>query len=275
MMRTNATKLRELAVDDVDQLIDEVDVLRWYLTSGSDREQLKASEAVRKLAYSHPDVARKLEQALQQALTEHRSSDQMRKNIEKAQEFADLSKGVTDDSNLQSLAVSDVDQLPGQFDTIRTQLTASDEDQQRTASEAVRKLAYSYPDWAAELRSQLRTLRRQYPEGHTINRNVAKAEKYIDDRATGSKAPLPAATEEHVDVNSSSVETAVYDDTTGDTEVYTGESTSDTAVYSNNSDPGGESASGFETNFCPNCGTDLSALDKQSYCPQCGSELPG
>lgn len=182
---------------------------------------------------------------------------------------------MTDNSNLHSLAVSDVDQLIWQLDTIRTQLTARDEDRQRTASAAVRKLAYSYPDWAAELRSQLRTLRRQYPEGHAIHRDVTKAEKYIDDRATGSKAPLPAAAEEHVDVNSSSGETAMYDDTTGDTEVYTGESTSDTAVYSNNSDPRSESAPDFETNFCPNCGTDLSALDKQSYCPQCGSELPG
>lgn len=93
MIRTNATELRELAVDDVDQLIDEVDALRWYLTSGSDREQLKASEAVRKLAYSHPDVARKLEQALQQALTEHRSSDQTTKNIEKAQDLPACQKG--------------------------------------------------------------------------------------------------------------------------------------------------------------------------------------
>lgn len=273
-MRSDAADLRELAVRDVDRLVDEVDALRWYLTSGTDRERRKVSEAVRKLAYSHPDVARKLEPALQQALAEHQSSDKTRKNIEKAQEFADLSKGNIDDSNLQSLAVSDVDQLPGQLDTIRTQLTASDEDRQRTASEAVRKLAYSYPDWAAELRSQLRTLRRQYPEGHAIHRNVTKAERYIDDRATGTKAPLPAAAEEHVDVNASSGDTAVYDDTTGDTEVYTANSTSDTAVYSGDSDPVDESAPNFETNFCPNCGTDLSALDEQSYCPHCGSELP-
>lgn len=249
-----------MAVRDVDRLVDEVDALRWYLTSGSEYERLQVSEAVRKLAYSHPDVARKLEPALQQALTEHRSSDQTRENIEKAQEFANLSKGVTDDSNLHTFAVSNVDQLPRQLDTIRTQLTASDEDRQRTASEAVRKLAYSYPDWAAELRSPLRTLRRQYPEGHTIHRNVTKAETYIDDRATGSKAPLPAAAEEHVDVNSSSGETAVYDDTTSDTEVYTGESTSDTTVYSDTSDPEDESDPDFETNFCPNCGTDLSGV---------------
>lgn len=283
MARADSAELRELGVHDVDQLVNEVDALRWYLTSGDKDERRDASEAVRKLAYAYPDVAANLEPTLHQVVGEQRATETFRNNIEKAQVYLGVAKDKTDTTDLHHIAVNDVDQLPGQLETIRSQLTANTEDKQRTASEAARKLAYSYPDWAADLRSELQQLQRDYRYGHTINENAWKAESYIDERATGSKQSLSTIRGVSASdtgaaggtASGSIAETDVDTDTdAGNTEVYAPDSTRDTAVYTEDSKSDQGSTTSFESNFCPSCGADISSLDGGSFCPQCGSTLP-
>jgi hypothetical protein len=234
-------------------------------------------EALRKLAYSHPNTAAELEPELRHVASEYGPTDTIRVSIEKAQEYMRVPRVVTDISSLHHLAVTNVDLLPRQLDQIRTQLSSNNETKQRKASEAARKLAYSYPDWANDVRPELQQLQREYGVGNQIAVNARKAESYIDDRATGTKQPLSGTQtttdsvggDTNVHTPSPSGDTEVYtDDSAGDTQVYTAETSGDVGTMETIAAPE------FEANFCPECGVDLSALDGGTFCPHCGNELP-
>lgn len=66
------------------------------------------------------------------------------------------------------------------------------------------------------------------------------------------------------------------DQTTSETEVYN--ETSETRVYDgheeNDLDNNSDSTASVPTNYCPDCGQDLSALEDPQFCPGCGFEMP-
>ncbi|WP_075936331.1 zinc ribbon domain-containing protein [Halosegnis longus] len=174
-------------------------------------------------------------------------------------------------NDLRKLGVYDVDALAGEIDALRWYLTSGSTAEQNDVSEAMRKLAYAYPDRANELRSELNQLQRN-AGNRRIRVNLRKAKSFIDERSTGVKDSIP---DTHSNDGSPSGGTNVHTPSSNnDTEVYTDDAAGDTAVYTDTSSNTASGSAGFDTNFCPECGTDLSSLDGGSYCPECGNELP-